>query len=90
MQGIVDGLRHTVFAFAESRRHDGHTAVFQNGADVTEVEVDDAVHGDDFSDASRSHAQSVVGLFEGAEHIEVGIDFAQAFVVDDEQGVNMF
>ena len=89
MEGVLNGLRHAVFALAVACGHDGHAAVLEHGADVAEVEVDDAVHGDDFGNGAGCDAQRVVGHFEGGEHGEVGVDFTQTFVVDDEQGVDL-
>ena len=65
VEGCFDGLAHTILAFAEAGRHDGYTTVFQHGADIAEVEVDDAVHGDDLGDGASCDAQCVIGLIEG-------------------------
>ena len=47
------------------------------------------MHGDDFGDAACGDAQGVVGFLEGREDVELGVDFAEALVVDDEQGIDV-
>ena len=46
--------------------------------------------GDNLGNALGCHAQCVVGLGKGVEQGEFRIDFAQALIVDDEQGIYVF
>ena len=48
VQGVVDGVCHTVFALAVAHRNQGGASVAQSGVDVVEVEVYVAVVGNDF------------------------------------------
>ena len=89
VEGIVDGLLHALFAFAVARRHDGHATIFEHGLHIVEVEVDDAVDGDNLGNRLGCHRERVVGLAESIVDREVGIDAAQALVVDDEQGIDV-
>ena len=82
-------MLYTAFALAVARTHDGHATVLEHSLDVIEVEVDETVVGDDLCDRLGSHAERVVSLLEGAEHGEVRINLAEAFVVDDEQSVHV-
>ena len=87
MKRALDGFAQTALALTVTGTHDGHAAVFEYGAHVVEVEVDDASAGNDFGDALGSHAQRVVGLSEGVEHRQVCIYLAQTLIVDDQQCV---
>ena len=87
--GSLDSFAHTVVPIAIAGTHDGHTTVLHHGLHIVEVEVDDASHGDDFADALGCHEQGVVGPGKGAVHAQVGIDFAELLVVDDQQGIDV-
>ena len=89
VERIFDGPLHTSLSLAVACAHDGHATVFEHGLHVVEVEVYESVVGDDLSNALCCHAQGVVGLAEGIEHGELGVDGTQTLVVDDEQGVDM-
>ena len=45
--------------------------------------------GDDLGNRLGSDGEGVVGLAEGIEEGEVGVDLAQPLVVDDEQGIDV-
>ena len=77
MNGILDGLLSTTFAFGDARTHDGLAAVFHDGLHILEVDVDITGHSDDLGDASCSRGQHVVGLFEGLGELHVAILVAQ-------------
>ena len=81
---ILNGFRYAVFSFAEPSRHNGDAPIFEYGADISEVEIDDAVHGDDFGYRASCYREGVVGAFKGTQNVEVGIDLAETFVVDNE------
>ena len=87
VESVVDGFAQSALALAVTGTHDGHVAVFEHGAHVVEVEVDDASAGNDFGDALGCHAQRVVDLFPGVEQRKVCIYFAQPLIVDDQQSV---
>ena len=53
MQGIVDGLAHSILSLAVSGTHDGDAAVFQDCFHIVEVEVDGTAHRNDFGDILR-------------------------------------
>ena len=67
----------------------GYATVLKNGPDIVEVEVDESVYGNDLGNGLGGDAERVVGLAEGGRQREVGIDFTEALVVDDEQGIDV-
>ena len=87
MECVFESLSHTILAFAITCTHDGHAAVLEDCTYVAEVQVDDAVHRDDFSDASCGDGEGIVGFLESRKYVEIGIDFAQTLVVDNEEGI---
>ena len=89
MQGIVYGLGDTVFTFTESGTHDGYATIFQDGLDISKVQVDRTAHGDNLGNALGGNREGIISFAEGVHKGKVGIYFAQAFVVDNQQGVNM-
>ena len=48
------------------------------------------MHGDDLGDASCCITESVVSFGKCVEYGQFGVDFAQAFVVDDEECIDIF
>ena len=89
VQGVFDGFLHTALALAIACRHNRHTTVLENCLHIVEVKVDESVYGDDLRDALSSHGERIVGLAEGIEHGEFGINGTQALVVDHQQGIDM-
>ena len=89
MERVLNGLGDAVLAFAVAHGDDGGAAVAQGGVHVVEVEVDVALLGDDFGDGRGGGGEDVVGRFEGAFKFEVGIDFDEAFVVDNHDCVDI-
>ena len=57
---------------------------------ILEVEVHVAVAGNELGNGACGVAQGVVGLAESVEPVEVGVDFGQLLVVDQQQGVDVF
>ena len=90
MEGVLDGRRHTVFAFAIANRNQGCAAVAESGVDVVHVEIDFARIGNDFRNALCGDRQGVVSLGKSRVEFEVGVNLRQTFVVDDEKGVDIF
>ena len=84
MQRIIDGLAHTIFSFTVSGTHYGHTTVFQYCFHIIEVEVDGTADSDDFSNAFCCYRKGVVCFSESIHDTEVGVDVAQAFIVDNQ------
>ena len=89
MQGIVDCFRHTIFSFAESGTHDCYSTIFQDGFHIGKVKIDCTPHGNNLGNALGSNGKSIIGFAEGVHKSKVGVYFAQAFVVDNQQGINM-
>ena len=48
------------------------------------------MNGDNLGNRLGGHAQRVVGLSESIEHGQLGIDLAQAFIIDNQQGIHVF
>ena len=90
IESVLECLCHTIFALAITRTHNGHAAVLEDRANIAEVKVDDAVHRDDFGNASCGDGERIVGFLKSRENVEVGIYFAQTLVVDDEEGIYVF
>ena len=90
VEGIFDGFGDAVFAFAVSAADDSHAAVAQGGVHILEVEVDFTVHVDEVGNRACGCRQRVVGFAEGCKEVHVGINLGEAFVVDDENGINIF
>ena len=89
VEGVVDGFPDATLALAVAGGHNGHAAVLEHGLHVVEVEVDESMDGDDLGYGLGGDAERVVGLAEGVEHGELGVYLAQAFVVDDQEGVDV-
>ena len=89
MECCFDGLTYTVLAFAIARWHDSYATIFENGANITEVEVDNAVHGDNLGNRTCCHAQRVISLLKSREYIEFGINLTQTFIIDYQEGINV-
>ena len=87
MEGIVDSFGDTVLAFSESGTHDGYTTVFQDGLHIGKVQIHRTTHGDYLGDTLCSDGKRIIGLAESIHEGKVGIYFAQALVVDDQQGI---
>ena len=89
MQGIVDCFRHTIFSFAESGTHDCYSTIFQDGFHIGKVKIDCTPHGNNLGKCLGCDGKSIIGFAEGVHKSKVGVYFAQAFVVDNQQGINM-
>ena len=90
VKSICDGLCYTAFSFSEACTHNGDASVFQNGLDVVKVKVDRTAQGNDFSNALGCDGECVIGFTECIHYADIGINVAQAFVVDHQQGIDMF
>ena len=66
IERIANGSRDALRPCGVSRRYDGQAALMQNHIHIAEVEVDNAVHRDNFSNAACRYTQRVVSLFKGA------------------------
>ena len=89
MKGIGNSLCDSSFAFSVSCTHDCYTTVLQHGFHIVEVQVDDTSQGNDFCNTLCGDRQRVVCLSKGIHYTDVGIYIAQAFVVDNQQGIYM-
>ena len=87
---ILDGFADSAFAFAVTGTHNGYPTIFHDCFYIVEVEVDDASHSDDFSNALGCNQQGVVCFGKCAGYGEVWIDFTQFFIVDDKQRIYVF
>ena len=82
-------LDRAVLSGGDGRAHERHAHLAHDRAHVREVEVDEAVHGDEVGDALHGLQQHVVGLLEGLEdrHVTPG-DRQQPLVRDGDQRVD--
>ena len=88
--GLLSGVEGAVFARGDADAHHGRARVLHDGADVGEVEVDEAGDGDEVGDALDALAQRVVGDAEGVEHAGLLVhDLQQAVVGDDDERVDL-
>ncbi|MPM34235.1 hypothetical protein SDC9_80817 [bioreactor metagenome] len=89
MQGVINGFGHTAFAFAEACTHDGYATIFQDGFNVGKVEVHGSSHGDNLCNTFGGNGECIIGFSESIHEGQIRINFAQAFVIDDQQGINV-
>ena len=75
---------------ADADAHQGRAGVAHDRADVGEVEVDDAGHGDQVGDALHALAKDVVGHLERVRERSLLLDhLEQAVVLDHDQRVDL-
>ena len=89
MKGIIDGFRHTVFAFTESGTHDGYATIFQYRFYIGKVQVHRTAHSDDLCNALGCDGKGVIRFAKRIHERQVGIDLPQPFVVDHQQSIYM-
>ena len=85
---VLDGFHGAVFAASGAGTHKGGAAVFHDGVDIAEVDVDLAAAGDDFGNAFGCGEEDVVGFAEGLVEVHVAKS-AQVVVVDYQDGVDI-
>ena len=90
IESILDGFAHASFALTITHTHNGDTTVLKYGLHIIEVEIYKSVIGDYLGYASCRNTQCIVGLAEGFEHRQLGIDLTQSLVVDNKQCIDMF
>ena len=89
MKRTFDSLAHTSFTLSESSTHDGHTTVFQHRGHILEVEVYNTMYRNNFGYALGGHGQRIVCLGKGIQHRKLRINLAQAFIIDNQQRIDM-
>ena len=89
MECHLYGLGDTPFSLGFTSTHDSHATIAEHHLHIIEVEVHDAAHGDYLCYALGCDAECIIGLGKSIDDGEVGIDFAQTFVVDDQQGIHI-
>ena len=67
--------------FTVTCTHDSHTAIFQYGLHIIEVEVDETMYGNDFQRYSWQLRSRCRQLCQGIEN-KVWINLAETFIVD--------
>ena len=82
MECCFDGLTYTVLAFAIARWHDSYATIFEHGANITEVEVDNTRKRNDLRDTLGGDRQGIIGLAESVHHGKVRINLTQTLVID--------
>ena len=88
--GLLRGVEGAVLAGGQADAHHGGAGVLHDGADVGEVEVDQARDGDQVGDALDALTQRVVGDAERIEHAGLLVDdFEQTVVGDDDERVDL-
>ena len=78
----------TIVALTAAGTHEGGAALFHDGVDILEVDVDLGGDGDDFGDALGGGEKHIVGTVEGLIDVEVA-KRAEFVVVDDDDGVDI-
>ncbi len=87
--GLERGLAGAVLAAGDARAHEGQTGIGHDGLHVREVEVDQAVDGDEVGDALDREVEDLVGLFQhDAEAGLLGGHLQQAVVGNGDDGVH--
>ena len=89
MKRTFDSLAHTSFTLSESSTHDGHTTVFQHRGHILEVEVYNTMYRNNFGYALGGNGQRIVCLGKGIQHRKLRINLAQAFIIDNQQRIDM-
>ena len=87
---ILDGGCYTIFAFAIAIVHDSNTAIAHDGADIGKVDIDVTFDSDDFDYTAGCVGKHVVGIGKCVGEGEIGIASAEALVVDNEHGIDVF
>ena len=90
----VDGLRRgvegAILARAKANAHHGRTGVLHDGADVSEVEVDQTRNGNEVGNALDALAKRIVGNAERIERRSLLVDdLEQTVVRDNNEGVDL-
>ncbi len=91
IDGLESGLFRALLAGGRADAHEGRAGVRHDGADVREVDVDDAGSGDEVGDALDCLAEDVVA--HGERFLEVGVligELEELVVRDDDDGVHFF
>ena len=85
------GFDGPVFAGGPSDPHQGRAGAGHDGANVREIEVDEAGHRDQVRNPLHTLPQDVVGDPKGLEHRRPLVHYLQqAIVGDDDQGIDLF
>ena len=86
---LFHSLTGTVLTFAFANAHEGSATFLHNGIDITEVDIDIGIEGDDFGNTLHCGEEHIIGHRESIGHdkIAIGTEF---LIADNQDGIGIF